>query len=127
MTNRNDTYKCFVCGNIVEVMHPAAGELVCCNQSMRLQAENTEDASEEKHVPIIERIPTGIRVTVGSTLHPMEEDHLIEWIELVADGAVYRKYLKSGEQPVAEFEVTGGKITAREFCNLHGLWKTNLE
>jgi len=90
---------------------------------MRLLTENIEDASEEKHVPMIERIPTGIRVTVGSTLHPMEEAHFVEWIELIADGAVYRKYLNPGESPVAEFEVTGKKITAREFCNLHGLWK----
>ncbi len=126
MTDKNDTYKCFVCGNIVEVMHAAAGELSCCNQPMRLLAENTEDASEEKHVPVIERIPTGFRVTVGSTLHPMDDDHLIEWIELVADGAVYRKYLKPGENPVAEFEVTAEKITAREFCNLHGLWKADI-
>lgn len=123
MTKRNDTYKCFVCGNIVEVMHPSVGELVCCNQPMRLLEGNTEEASLEKHVPVIERTASGIRVTVGSIGHPMEEAHYIEWIELVADDAVYRKYLKPGEPPIAEFEVLAAKITAREFCNLHGLWK----
>lgn len=123
MTKRNEIYKCFVCGNIVEVAHPSAGELVCCNQPMRLLHENTEEASLEKHVPVIERIPNGFRVTVGSVQHPMEDVHYIEWIELVADNAVYRKYLKPGEPPVAEFGVVADKITAREFCNLHGLWK----
>ncbi|MBT5017018.1 desulfoferrodoxin [Candidatus Peregrinibacteria bacterium] len=123
MTNLNENYKCFVCGNIVGVMHPAAGELVCCNQPMRLLTENTEDAAEEKHVPIIEKTATGYKVTVGSIEHPMQDDHFIEWIELEADGQIHRKYLKPGELPMAEFEITAEKITAREFCNLHGLWK----
>ncbi|MBT7903648.1 desulfoferrodoxin [Candidatus Woesearchaeota archaeon] len=124
MTERNQVYKCNVCGNIVEVLHEGAGELVCCGQQMQMLAENTVDAAQEKHVPVIEKIENGYRVTVGSVEHPMQEEHLIEWIELIADGKVYRQYLKPGDKPVAEFCVDAEKVVAREFCNLHGHWKT---
>ena len=123
MTQRLQVYKCEVCGNIVEVLHEGAGELVCCGQPMKLMVENTVDAATEKHVPVIERTADGIIVKVGSVTHPMEEAHYIEWIELIADGQAFRKFLKPGDQPEALFKVDAVKITAREYCNLHGLWK----
>jgi superoxide reductase len=116
-------YRCSICGNIVEVLHPAGGTLVCCNAPMVLLAENTTDASKEKHVPVIEATANGTKVKVGSVAHPMEEKHYIEWVELIADGKVYRKFLKPGEAPEAEFPVKGGQMVAKEYCNLHGYWK----
>ncbi|MCX7949020.1 MAG: desulfoferrodoxin [Treponemataceae bacterium] len=118
-----EVYKCDHCGMIVEVLHGAPGRLVCCGEPMKLITENTVDASKEKHVPVVEQTNDGVRVTVGSLAHPMEEKHYIEWIELVADGIRYRKYLKPGDTPVAEFAVQANTVTAREYCNLHGLWK----
>ena len=126
MINRNEIYKCEVCGNIVEVIHEGKGELVCCGQPMKIMKENTVDASKEKHVPVIEKTADGYTVKVGSVAHPMEEKHFIEWIELIADGKAYRRYLKPGDAPEASFCITAQKITAREYCNLHGLWKTDL-
>jgi len=123
MAKRNDIYKCEVCGNIVEVLHGGDGELVCCEQPMKLMAENTVDAAKEKHVPVVEQGDGTVTVKVGSVAHPMEEKHYIEWIELIADGTAYRKFLNPGEAPEATFRVDAQKITAREYCNLHGLWK----
>lgn len=119
----NQVYKCEVCGNIVEVVNVGGGELVCCGQPMTLQDEKTADSATEKHVPVIEKIDGGYKVTVGSTLHPMTEEHFIQWIELIADGKVYKQNLKPGDAPVAEFCVEAAKVTAREYCNVHGLWK----
>jgi len=126
MAVRSEVYKCEKCGNIVEVLHGGVGELVCCDQPMKLVTENTVDAAKEKHIPVIEKTANGYKVTVGSVLHPMIDTHWIEFIELVADGTVYRKYLNPGDQPVAEFCVTAKTVTAREYCNLHGLWKASL-
>lgn len=117
-----EVYKCALCGNIVEVVHAGAGELVCCGEPMSLLAENTVDAAKEKHVPVIEKIAGGYKVMIGSVAHPMEEKHYIEWIELVADGKAYRQFLKPGDAPEATFLVTANNVTARELCNLHGLW-----
>ncbi len=125
MTKLHQVYECKVCGNRVEVIRPGAGTLVCCNQPMNLYEENTVDASQEKHVPVITKTENGYRVQVGSVIHPMIEEHYIEWIELVADGMVYRKYLKPGEEPVAEFITDAEDVYAREFCNLHGLWRSS--
>ena len=123
MTKKNEVYKCPLCGNIVEVLHTGAGELVCCGQPMELMAENTVDASKEKHVPVISKVANGYKVVVGSVPHPMEEKHWIEWIELIADGKVYRQTLAPGMAPEAVFCVDATQVTAREYCNLHGLWK----
>jgi superoxide reductase len=123
MAKRMEVYKCEVCGNIVEVLHGGAGQLVCCGKPMKLQVENTTDAAKEKHVPVIERVAEGIKVKVGSVAHPMEEKHYIEWIELIADGRVYRSFLSPGMAPEALFSVKAEKVWAREYCNLHGLWK----
>lgn len=124
MTEQKQIYKCNVCGNIVEVLHSGKGQLVCCGQLMELLKEKTEDIGKEKHVPVIERIKTGIIVKIGSVPHPMEEKHYIEWIEIIADGRSYRKFLKPGNKPEAEFEIKAKKILAREYCNIHGLWKS---
>jgi len=122
MANRLEVYKCDVCGIIVEVMHTGEGTLVCCGADMRLMAENTVDAATEKHVPVIEIGNGVIKVKVGSVAHPMEEAHFIEWIELIADGQVYRHYLKPGDAPEATFKISASAVTAREYCNLHGHW-----
>ncbi|MGC9111808.1 MAG: desulfoferrodoxin [candidate division WOR-3 bacterium] len=124
MTEQKQIYKCNVCGNIVEVLHSGKGQLICCGQPMELLMENTVDASKEKHVPVIEQTKTGVKVKIGSIPHPMEEKHYIEWIEIIADGKSYRKFLKPGDKPEAEFEIKAEKIEAREYCNLHGLWKS---
>ena len=124
MTELRQIYRCNVCGNIVEVLHAGAGTLVCCGQPMELLTEKTEDAGLEKHVPVIEKTETGYLVKVGSIPHPMEEKHYIEWIELVTDGKLCRKFLKPDEKPEALFEVKAEKVWAREYCNIHGLWKS---
>lgn len=126
MAIRNEIYKCELCGNIVEVLHGGAGSLVCCGEEMKLLEAKTEDSSKEKHVPFIEKAEGGYKVKVGqSTAHPMLDNHFIEWIELMTDKGVYRAYLQPGAAPEAFFAVCSSeKVSgAREFCNLHGLWK----
>ena len=124
MANRNEVFKCEVCGHIVEVLHEGVGELVCCGQPMKLMTENTTDASKEKHVPVVEKVPGGIKVKIGSVAHPMEEKHYIEWIEVIADGKAYRQFLAPGQAPEAVFPVKAAVMTARAYCNLHALWKS---
>lgn len=116
-------YKCEVCGNIVEVIHGGKGTLVCCGKPMVLYAENTVDAAQEKHVPVVEKADGGVKVKVGSVPHPMEEKHYIEWIEVIVGDEADRRFLKPGESPEADF-CTSGEIVARAYCNLHGLWKS---
>jgi superoxide reductase len=124
MAERLQVFKCEICGNIVEVLHGGKGVLVCCNEPMKLLTENTVDASREKHVPVIEKTAAGITIKVGSVAHPMEENHYIEWIQVIVDGTVYRRFLKPGDAPEAFFPVKGESVTAREYCNVHGLWKS---
>ena len=124
MSGTNDVYKCNVCGNIVQYLHPAGGELTCCGQPMAYLKENDTDAATEKHVPVIEETAEGSKVTVGSVPHPMEEGHYIQWIEIINGDYVNRKYLKPGDEPIAEFYVKPNeKLIVREYCNLHGHWK----
>ena len=123
MAEKLEIYKCEVCGNMVEVIHAGAGELVCCGQPMKLFKENTVDAAKEKHVPVVEKTDAGVKVKVGSVAHPMEEKHYIEWVEIIVDGKAYRQFLNPGDAPEALFDITGAEVTAREYCNLHGLWK----
>lgn len=125
MAARLEVYKCLACGNIVEVLTGGDGELVCCGQPMKLLEEKTADAATEKHVPVIEKTDGGYLVKVGSVPHPMQEEHYIEWIEIIADGKSYRQFLSPGDEPQATFNVEAGTITAREHCNIHGLWKGN--
>ncbi len=124
MAKRLEVYKCEVCGNIVEVLQGEKGELVCCGQPMKLMVENTVDAAKEKHVPVVEKIPGGVKVRVGEVAHPMEEKHYIQWVEIIADGKAYRQFLNPGEAPEAIFHVEAEQVTAREYCNIHGLWKS---
>ena len=131
MTELNQVYKCPICGNIVEVLHTGAGELVCCGQPMVLQQENTVDASHEKHVPVIEVLPAnvcqgqdGVKIKVGEDAHPMDEDHYTEWIEIfLEDGRRGKVFLNPGDKPEVEFHTRGKVMGARAYCNLHGLWK----
>lgn len=123
MAEKMGVYKCDLCGNIVEVLHAAGGELVCCGQPMKRFVENTVDAAKEKHVPVISRIEGGYQVKIGSVAHPMEDSHYIEFIELMAGNKVYRQDLKPGEAPEAIFMIDAEQVSAREYCNLHGLWR----
>jgi superoxide reductase len=123
MAQRLEIYKCEVCGNIVEVLHGGKGTLVCCGEDMKLYKENTVDAAQEKHVPVIEKIADGYKIKVGAVAHPMEEKHFIEWIEVIAGERICRLFLKPGGSPEAEFQIKEPSVTAREYCNIHGLWK----
>ena len=126
MTEKLQVYKCNVCGIVVEVLAGGAGEPVCCGEPMQLLEAKTEDAATEKHVPYIERIEGGVKVSVGqNAAHPMEDKHYIQWIELLADGKSYRAFLSPGDAPEAVFSVavTSDDLSARELCNIHGLWK----
>ena len=124
MTKKNEVYKCPLCGNIVEVMHTGAGELVCCGQPMDLMAENTVDAAQEKHVPVVTKENDGIKVVVGSVAHPMEEEHYIEWIEIITeDGKRGKRFLEPGEKAEVEFYTRMKVVGARAYCNMHGLWR----
>ena len=123
MTEKLQIYKCERCGNIVEMLHGGHGELICCGGPMKLYVENTVDAAKEKHVPVIQEGSPGLQVKVGSVAHPMEDKHYIEWIEIIADGRAYRQFLNPGDAPEATFCVKAESITAREYCNIHGLWK----
>ncbi len=123
MNELNQLFRCNVCGNIVQVTHNSGGILTCDSQPMELLKENTVDASVEKHVPMIEIDGMVVRIKIGMVEHPMTEEHYIEWIEFVTATETYKKFLHPGEKPEAEFTVTDTNGTAREYCNLHGLWK----
>ena len=118
---RLDVFKCAKCGNIVEVMHVGGGTLSCCGEPMKQLKENTTDAANEKHVPVLD----GKDIKVGSVAHPMAEDHYIEWIEVIRQNGerVARCFLKPGEEPAANFKCAEPGVTMREYCNKHGLWK----
>jgi len=125
MIQKGQVYKCNVCGNIVEVLYAGGGQLVCCGQPMQLLEEKTQDEGKEKHVPVIEEKPQGIKVKVGSIPHPMEEAHYIQWIEVITQAGSFRKFLNPGQMPEAEFPVSKEEILAvREYCNIHGLWRS---
>ena len=123
MTQKMEVYKCEICGNMVEMVHEGGGTLVCCGQNMTLITENTTDAAKEKHVPVVEKTADGYKVKVGSVAHPMEDKHYIEWIELIAGDVSQRVFLKPGDAPEASFCTDAAAVTARAYCNLHGLWK----
>ena len=123
MAERNEIYECKECGDIIEVLRSGKGQMGCCGQPMAKLTANTVDASKEKHVPFIEKLPDGFKVKIGNIPHPMEEKHYIEWIELLADGIAYRKFLKPGMAPEAIFNIKATNVLAREHCNIHGLWE----
>ena len=119
-----DVYKCKLCENVVEVVNAGGGTLSCCGQDMMLMVENTVDAAKEKHVPVLEETPDGYTIKVGSVAHPMIPEHYIQWVELIMGAKVYREFLQPGQEPQASFKVDKKETpAAREFCNLHGLWK----
>jgi len=125
MAEKMGIYKCGKCGNIVQVLHGEKPPVMCCGQPMDRLVENTVDAAKEKHVPVIEKIQGGYAVKVGSVPHPMGNDHWIEWIELASEDNTFvqRQMLTPTSAPRAEFKTDAAKVVAREYCNLHGLWK----
>jgi superoxide reductase len=123
MAQKYEIYKCEICGNVVEVLHGGKGELVCCGEPMKLLEEQTAEQAYEKHVPVVEDTPHGIKAKVGSVPHPMEEKHYIEWIQVITDKGACKKFLKPGDAPEAIFEDVKGWKKVREYCNIHGLWK----
>lgn len=126
MTKLLEVYKCEVCGNMVEIIHAGEGQLSCCGQPMKHVEESVTEASLEKHVPVIDKWKRGYHIKIGSARHPMEEKHHIEWIELIADGQSFKRYLSPEDEPEAFFdEVVADNVTARAYCNLHGLWKAD--
>jgi superoxide reductase len=130
MADKLEMYKCADCGAIFEVIVPCdceACDITCCGGGMELLEANTVDAATEKHVPVIEKTATGYKVTVGSVAHPMLEEHYIQFIELIADGRSYKAFLNPGDAPEAEFCLKASAVTAREHCNLHGLWEASTE
>ena len=127
MTQKNQIYRCNVCGNIIEVLHIGVGKLVCCKVEMELLWAKKVGTGAEKHVPVIEKTADGIKVEIGELTHPMEENHFIEWIEVLTNDRIYRKALKPGDKPEAEFKLDIGdisEVTAREYCNVHSLWSS---
>jgi len=123
MAERLEVYKCEVCGNIVEILCGRGGTLVCCGADMTLLKENSVDAAIEKHVPVVAKTADSVTVKVGEAAHPMLEKHYIEWVEIIADGKVYRQFLNPEDAPEATFNIAADAVTARAYCNLHGLWK----
>lgn len=130
MTKKLEMYKCNVCGNFIEVVLAGEGELVCCNLPMELLKANTTDAATEKHVPFFVKKDNELEVRIGSVLHPMTDEHYIQFIEVVSDDERYvkRKYLYPTDEPT--FLLKGydiGALNAREHCNLHGLWEAKYD
>lgn len=123
MAQRNEVYKCDLCGNVIEILNGNDGALSCCGEEMKLLKENTVDAAVEKHIPVPSTSTDGLLVNVGSVDHPMTDDHYIEWIELLSGDSAYTVFLKPGDKPQACFPGLEGDITVRAYCNLHGLWK----
>jgi len=123
MAKKLGIYKCDICGNIAEILTAGGAEMMCCGQQMAMQTENTTDAAVEKHVPALEKRDDGWQVNIGTVDHPMTDAHYIEWIELTAGDAVYRQFLNPSVRPSAFFPIKADAVTARAYCNLHGLWK----
>ncbi len=125
MAEKLGIYKCEKCGNIVQVLHGEKPPVMCCGQGMDRLVENTVDAALEKHVPVVEKIDGGYLVKVGSVAHPMGNDHYIQWIELTSEDGMFmqRQMLTPTDAPEATFKTDAAKVVAREYCNLHGLWK----
>ena len=126
MIKKRSIYKCAKCGNVVESLWNGQPSLVCCGEEMKELVPNTTDAAQEKHVPVIERNGASVTVKVGSVPHPMTKEHYILFVELIAGDKVLRHDFKEGDTVAqATFVVEENvPLTAREFCNLHGLWGT---
>ena len=128
MKNNNRFYICEHCGNIVEMVNNAGVPLMCCGQKMTALEAGTVEASHEKHIPVVEHSGNTVTVNVGSVEHPMAEEHSILWVELVTDKGVQRKNLEVGKPPVVTFELSDeNPIEVYAYCNLHGLWKSEVK
>ena len=128
MVERFGVYKCNICGNVVRVNLAGVGNLVCCGQPMVLQRPKVQEEGHEKHLPVVEETPQGVRVKVGSVPHPMEANHYVVWVEVEADGHCLQRFFKPGDRPEAEFLLGAGlkPRVVREYCNVHGLWEREL-
>lgn len=128
MAKMNEIYRCDLCGNIVELLHVGAGELVCCGQPMVVLAEKTADEGQEKHLPVVEKVDGDTRIKIGATPHPMEEKHYIEWVEVkTRQGKIGKKFLVPGDETQIDFHTREDVIEVRSYCNIHGLWKTEVK
>lgn len=127
MTERLELYKCSICGNLVEVILPGAGELVCCGEPMeKLTPHTHESETGEKHIPVfLQKSDDEIEVRVGSTLHPMSKEHYIQFVETVAEdkSCAVLKYFEPGNEPVMKLGDAASIHSAFAYCNIHGLWK----
>ena len=120
-------YICPHCGNIVEMVKDAGVKPFCCGQKMDELVPGSVDASQEKHVPVVNVSEGWVEVNVGSVNHPMEEVHWIEWVQLITDKGSYRKWLNPADAPNVKFALHGEKpLAVYAYCNLHGLWKKEL-
>lgn len=120
-------YICEKCGNLVESIHNSGVPMVCCGQKMTALQPGTVDASHEKHIPVVSLDGNTVKVSVGSVEHPMAAEHSILWVYLETDKGVYRKNLEVGKAPVAEFSLKDERpLAAYAYCNLHGLWKSDV-
>lgn len=122
MLKKLQIYKCEICGNIVQIFHAGVGTLVCCKKSMRLQIAHTDGKGDKKHVPVVEDTKHGIIVKIGEIQHPMEEEHYIEWIEVIAGKKIHHKFFEPGDVPELELSINYSEIQASTYCNLHSLW-----
>ncbi len=125
MVKKNQIFKCTVCDNMIATVRVGDGELVCCDKAMQEIKENVQnDVATEKHIPIVEKNGDILTITIGETEHPMENDHYIEWVEVISGPTVHRRYLEPGSEPKTKFICRQDTFTVRAFCNLHGLWST---
>lgn len=127
MCKEHKFYRCKHCGNIIGMIHNSGVPVVCCGEEMEELVANTVDAAKEKHVPAVSIVGNTVKVEVGSVPHPMEEKHYIQWIYLQTEHGGQRKCLNPGDEPAAVFALDNDEVIAvYEYCNLHGLWKTEL-
>ena len=133
MTQSKQVYKCSICGNIVEVLHPGAGALVCCGKPMELEIPKYKDDGAEKHLPVVEILPSdaggakGVKIKIGKIAHPMTAEHHIEWIEIImVDSRSSRKFLNPDQLPETDFYTSKNIISIRAYCNIHGLWEIKI-
>ena len=127
MNNHLQFYICEHCGNLVEVIHDGGAPMICCGQKLTKLEPGTVEASHEKHIPVASIEGNTVHVAVGSVEHPMAEEHSILWVYLQTDKGGYRKHLEVGKAPAVTFALSDEKpIAVYAYCNLHGLWKTEL-
>jgi len=125
MLERGQIFRCNTCGNMFELIMVGGGTPTCCGSDLELLSDDPKDVGAEKHIPIIEKTGSGVKVKVGKVPHPMEEKHYIAWIEIITDKGTQRVYLKPGDLPEAEFMVDDiSNIKAKEYCIIHGLWRS---